>query len=59
MKKIAVIFKWFFIVMLGLSIMTFLMGAESMVDEKRWTLLTVWGLINVVWYFLAKWTKKW
>ena len=59
MKKIAFIFKWFFIVMFGLSIMTFIMGLESMVDEQRWMLILVWSLMNIVWYFLIKWTKEW
>lgn len=36
------------------SILTFIMAADSMITESRWSLMVVWAIINVIFVWMCR-----
>lgn len=54
MKTFIHIYKTMLLWATGISILMFLMGMESMIEQSRWTLILVWLVINILFYWMCR-----
>lgn len=54
MKTFIRIYKGMLLWVSALSILLFILGLESMIEEHRWSLIVVWLIINILFYWMCR-----
>ena len=54
MKTFIRIYKTMLLWATGISILMFLMGLESMVENSKWSMILVWLVINILFYWMCR-----
>jgi len=54
MKTFVNIYKAILLWVTAFSVTIFILGLESMMDENRWSLILVWLLMNILFYWMCK-----